>query len=95
MVEGLPHIKHPEQISEAYLAGKQHCSPFPHMSTYRDKKPLELVHADLCGPIRTTTPAGNRYFLLVVDDYSCFMWVALIKSKDEALEFFKKISIRV
>jgi hypothetical protein len=45
----------------------------------------------LCGPIEPATPGGKRYFLLVVDDYSRFMWIALLSTKDEALGAFRKI----
>jgi hypothetical protein len=52
--------------------------------------PLELVHGDLCGPISPATPAGNRYFLLLVDDYSRFMWVKLLRTKDEAVDAIRQ-----
>ena len=45
---------------------------------------LDLVHGDICGPITPTTPSGNRYFLLLVDDMSWYMWLCLLASKDQA-----------
>ncbi|KAD6454157.1 hypothetical protein E3N88_08863 [Mikania micrantha] len=51
---------------------------------------LEQVYADLCGPIAPATEAGNRYFLLIVDDHSRYMWVSMLKTKDEALDHFRK-----
>src|SRR6266540_5819255 len=51
---------------------------------YRASNQFELVHADLCGPIAPATPGGRRYFLLLIDDYSRFMWATLLTSKDEA-----------
>jgi transposase InsO family protein len=45
---------------------------------------LELVHADLYGPISPPMPGGKRYFLLMVDDFSRFMWLVLLTTKDEA-----------
>ncbi|KAL5225530.1 hypothetical protein ABZP36_012169 [Zizania latifolia] len=35
---------------------------------------LYLVHGDLCGPITPATPDGKKYFLLLVDDWSRYMW---------------------
>lgn len=35
------------------------------------------------GPVAPTTPSGNRYFLLLVDDLSRFMWLYLLASKDQ------------
>ncbi|KAD4586312.1 hypothetical protein E3N88_23913 [Mikania micrantha] len=43
----------------------------------------------LCGPITPSTPPGNKYFLLLVDDFSKFMWVRILKTKDEAYGAFK------
>jgi transposase InsO family protein len=41
------------------------------------------VHGDLCGPVTPTTPGGRRYFLLLVDDLSRYMWVVILGSKGE------------
>lgn len=45
---------------------------------------LELVHGDLCGPITLATPGGKKFFLLMVDDYSRYMWMELLPSKGYA-----------
>lgn len=37
---------------------------------------------------------GACYFLLVVDDHSRYMWIDMLKSKDQALERFKQIKLR-
>lgn len=66
----------------------------PQNSVYRAEKLLELVHGDLCGPITPTTLAGNSYFLLMVDDCSSYMWVRLLKTKDQALSAFTIIKAR-
>jgi hypothetical protein len=58
---------------------------------YRAERRLELVHGDLCGPISPVTPRGNKYFLLLVDDLSRYMWVATIPSKDRAAAAIKDI----
>jgi transposase InsO family protein len=42
------------------------------------------VHGDLCGPVTLATPRGRRYFLLLIDDISCYMWVVVLSSKGEA-----------
>jgi hypothetical protein len=72
------------------LAGKQRRTPFPQKAKYRAEEPLELVHADLCGAITPATPGGRRFFLLLVDDHSRFMWVVLLGSKDEAAAALKR-----
>jgi transposase InsO family protein len=84
MVRGLPHIDHVDQLCDSCLAGKQRRSPFPVQAQRRAEGVLELVHGDICGPITPTTPSGNRYFLLLVDDMSHYMWLCLLASKDQA-----------
>jgi hypothetical protein len=36
-------------------------------------------------------PRGNKYFLLLVDDLSKYMWVAMIPSKDRVAAAIKDI----
>ena len=42
-------------------------------------------------PYHPSNSGGKKYFFLVVDDYSRYMWVVLLRSKDEAFEAFKKL----
>lgn len=84
MVRGLPCIQHVDQVCDGCLVGKQRRQPFPAVSRFRAQRHLELVHADLCGPISPATPGGKKTFLLVVDDKSRYMWLTLLSSKDQA-----------
>jgi hypothetical protein len=38
-------------------------------------RPLEMLHMDLFGPITYISISGNKYGLVIVDDYSRFIWV--------------------
>jgi transposase InsO family protein len=91
MAEGIPVIDRVEQICDGCLIGKQHRTPFPRATSYRAQRGLELVHADLCGQISPPTPGGKQYFLLMVDDFSRFMWIELLTTKDQALSYIKKV----
>ena len=95
LIEGMPKMSIPSQPYEGCLVGKQVRKPFPSHSNYTEKKRLELVHGDLCGPVSPPTPSRNRYFMLLVDEFSRVMWVYLLKSKDEASEVFKNFIRRV
>jgi hypothetical protein len=64
---------------------------FPRTTAYRAQEELELTHGDLCGPISPVTSPGNKYFIFIMDDASRYMWVELVKTKDGALKFFRKI----
>lgn len=91
LVRGLPAVSQVDQLCEACLAGKHRRTPFPQQAQQRSLEPLQLLHGDLCGPISPPTPSGNRYFLLLVDDYSRFMWLSLLPSKDGAAAAIKRI----
>jgi hypothetical protein len=39
----------------------------------------------------TATSKGNKYFLLLVDDLSRYMWIAVIPSMDRATDAIKDI----
>lgn len=51
---------------------------------------LDIVHTDLCGPMKTTTPSGNRYVMNLVDDFSGFTVTYLLKNKWEATEIIRE-----
>jgi hypothetical protein len=89
-VHGLPEIGQVRQLCEACQAGKQRRTSFPAKAERR----LELVYGDLCGPISPATSRGNKYFLLLMDDLSRYMWVAMIPSKDRAAAVIKDIQAR-
>lgn len=69
MVSGLPTIEN-IGLCENCVFGKQSRRPFPVDKTWRASHRLDLVHADLCGPMKTETFGGSRYFLLFIDDFS-------------------------
>jgi transposase InsO family protein len=48
------------------------------------------MHGYLCGPVTPATPRGRRYFLLLVDDLSCYMWVVVLGSKGEATNVIRR-----
>ncbi|KAJ3566024.1 hypothetical protein NP233_g7264 [Leucocoprinus birnbaumii] len=48
----------------------------------------ELLHIDTCGPFPVQTPHHERYFFIVLDDYSNFGFTFLLKHKNDVLEHF-------
>jgi hypothetical protein len=79
-----------EQFCDVCVLMKQRRFPFPQQSSFRDKKRLELVHGDLCGPVTPATPGGQRYFLLLIDDLYCYIWVVVLGSKGEAADAIRR-----
>ena len=68
MVDGLPVIKHSNDICESCVAGKQHRDSFPKGEARRATKPVKLIHADVCGPMKTASLNNSRYLIVFVDD---------------------------
>jgi hypothetical protein len=64
--------------------------PFPCQDSYCATEQLELVHGDLCGLVSLATPGGRRYFLLLIDDATRYMWVVLLDSKVVAADAIKR-----
>jgi transposase InsO family protein len=49
-----------------------------------------MLHMDLFGPVAYISIGGNKYGLVIVDDYSCFTWVFFLQYKGETQEVLKK-----
>lgn len=81
----MPNIDAISEVCEECQLGKQHRESFPSKSTWKSYSPLELVHTDICGPIRVPSFGGSRYFLLFIDDLTKKVWVYFLKEKSEAL----------
>lgn len=69
--------------------GKQSRLPFGHKGT-RSSEPLDIVHADVCGPMECSSIAGSKYFLIFIDDYSRMVFVYFLKAKSETFKYFKE-----
>ncbi len=67
---------------------------FPTTGGNRSKLPLEMIHVDVCGPMDVPTPAGYRYFMVMVDDVTRYTQVALLKEKSEAFDCFMEFKNR-
>ncbi|GFU83317.1 retrovirus-related Pol polyprotein from transposon TNT 1-94 [Trichonephila clavipes] len=94
-VKGLPRL--PDN-------GKTHCIPcklakskrisFKKTGAVRSKRPLELLHMDLCGPMPTESQGGNKYFLSIIDDYSRKVTVFPIRNKSDVFHTFIRFQKR-
>ncbi|GFW36903.1 retrovirus-related Pol polyprotein from transposon TNT 1-94 [Trichonephila clavipes] len=55
---------------------------------------LELLHADLCGPINIESYGGAKYFMVVVDDFSGMYFTYFLKNKYEAFNIFSQFNAK-
>nr|GEX31088.1 retrovirus-related Pol polyprotein from transposon TNT 1-94 [Tanacetum cinerariifolium] len=87
IVIGLPKLKFVKDhlCSSCELGkGKRQC--FQTKTTPSSKIRLQLLHMDLCGPMRVESINGKKYVLVIVDDYSRYTWTYFLRSKDETPE---------
>ncbi|CAI7875381.1 unnamed protein product [Closterium sp. NIES-53] len=91
LVSGLPRSLPPLPLGPAptcvpCVKGRQHAAP--HSSLFPpNKAPLQTLHMDVWGPAHVRGQGHERYFLLVVDDYSRYTTVFPLRSKDRGGEF--------
>ena len=90
LVRGLPTKSFKDnQVCGTCIQGKQVRSSFKPKLTVSTTKPLELLHMDLCGPMRVLSRGGKRYVFLIVDEYSRFTWTLFLATKDETFTMFE------
>jgi transposase InsO family protein len=51
---------------------------------------LEMLYMDLLGPVAYISIGGNKYGLVIIDDYSYFTWVFFLYDKSKTQEVLKK-----
>ncbi|GJY37013.1 putative ribonuclease H-like domain-containing protein [Tanacetum coccineum] len=91
LVDGLPKFKYEkDHLCSACERGKSKKASHPPKLIPSDYSKLELLHMDLCGPMRVASVNGKKYILVIVDDFSRFTWVYFLRSKDETPEIIKK-----
>ena len=56
---------------------------------------LELVHSDICGPMKVTSLGGASYFVTFIDEFSRKVWAYTLKTKNQVLDKFKEFQASV
>ena len=77
-------------VCKRCVQGKQARRPFFTEGGTCAIKILELVHSDVCGPMKTPSIGGTRYFITFIDDFPRNIWVYVLKSKNKVLARFKE-----
>lgn len=95
IVKGLPHIHVPKDVCAECMESKMSRGAFNPNVPSRSKRKLQVIFSDVCGPIQHETPAGNKYFVTFIDDFTRKLWIYLIKRKNEVLGVFKKFKVLV
>ncbi|GJU83195.1 retrovirus-related pol polyprotein from transposon TNT 1-94 [Tanacetum coccineum] len=84
IVTGLPKLKFvKDHLCSSCELGKAKQNSFHTKTTPSSKRRLQLLHMDLCGPMRVESINRKKYVLVIVDDYSRYTWTHFLRSKDE------------
>ncbi|KAI3709538.1 hypothetical protein L2E82_39300 [Cichorium intybus] len=83
-----------DDVCESCLLGKMTKSPFKG-SFERGEGLLDIIHTDVCGPFRSTTKDGTRFYVTFTDDFSRYGYIYLIKHKSDTFEKFKEFKNEV
>ncbi|GJR48766.1 retrovirus-related pol polyprotein from transposon TNT 1-94 [Tanacetum coccineum] len=84
IVNGLPKLKFvKDHLCSSCELGKAKRKSFHTKTTPSSKRRLQLLHMDLCGPMRVESINGKKYVLVIVDDFSRYTWTHFLRSKDE------------
>nr|GEZ24905.1 hypothetical protein [Tanacetum cinerariifolium] len=87
LVIGLPRLKFKkDHLCFACQLGKSKKHTHKPKPKNTNLEVLNTFHMDVCGPMQVQIINGKKYILVIVDDYSRFTWVKLLRSKDETLE---------
>nr|GEV56920.1 retrovirus-related Pol polyprotein from transposon TNT 1-94 [Tanacetum cinerariifolium] len=100
LVWGLPKLKfEKDHLCSTCAIGKRKKKSHKPKSKDTNQEKLYLLHMDLYGPMRVESVNGNKYILVIIDDYSRFTWVKCLRSKDEApniiIKFLKMIQVQL
>ena len=83
-----------DRLCSACQAGKQIGAPHPAKNILTSTRPLKLLHMDFFGPITYISIGGNKYGLVIVDDFSRFTWCnspKIYQSKSRAKNNFQNL----
>nr|GEV71707.1 integrase, catalytic region, zinc finger, CCHC-type, peptidase aspartic, catalytic [Tanacetum cinerariifolium] len=90
IVIGLPKLKYvKDQLCSSCELSKAKKRLFKSKAVPNSKGRLNLLHTDLCGPIRVASINGKKYIMVIVDNYSRYTWTLFLRSKDETPEVLK------
>ncbi|GKD04040.1 retrovirus-related pol polyprotein from transposon TNT 1-94, partial [Tanacetum coccineum] len=87
IVIGLPKLKFvKDHLCSSCELGEAKRKSFKTKNTPSSKRRLQILHMDLCGPMRIESFNGKKYVLVIFDDYSRYTWTHFLRSKDETPE---------
>ncbi|GJV05675.1 retrovirus-related pol polyprotein from transposon TNT 1-94 [Tanacetum coccineum] len=95
LVRNSPKLKFDQHFCDACKMGKQAHVSHKAKNVVSTTSCLKLLHMDLFAPSAVRSYGGNRYTLIIVDDYSWYTWTRFLKDKTEAFDQFEIFSRKI
>ncbi|GKA36977.1 retrovirus-related pol polyprotein from transposon TNT 1-94 [Tanacetum coccineum] len=95
LFRNLPKLKFDQHFCDACKIGKQAYASHKAKNIVSTTRCLELLYMDLFSPSTVQSYRGNRYTLVIVDDYSRYTWTRFLKDKTEAFDQFEIFSKKI
>ncbi|GKA66995.1 retrovirus-related pol polyprotein from transposon TNT 1-94 [Tanacetum coccineum] len=95
LVRNLPKLKFDLHFYDACKIRKQAHVSHKAKNIVSTTRFLELLHMDLFSPSAIRNYRGNRYTLVIVDDYSRYTWTRFLKDEIEAFNQFEIFNKRI
>ena len=87
---GVPKIQiEHEGVCKGCAQGKNTKNPYP-KSDSKEKGILDIIHSDICRPMKTNSLRRYVSYASFIDDYSRKTWIYFLKNKDEVFQRFKE-----
>ncbi|KAJ9566938.1 hypothetical protein OSB04_002904 [Centaurea solstitialis] len=98
LVKGLPETRlSKDTLCSACEKGKMTRSLHPPKMETNCHHPLDMLHMDLCGPMRVESLARKKYMLVLVNEYFWYTWLEFLRAKSDAADliiaFIKRIQV--
>jgi transposase InsO family protein len=96
LVRGLPKLKYQNDfVCAPCRHGKMVAASHLPLTSVMTERPCELFHLDLVGPARVRSAGGKWCVLVIVDDYSRYVWVFFLADKGETFGFVRDLILRL
>ena len=91
LVKDMPISKQEMTFCEPCVEGQARQQPNPKQCYTRSANILDLIHSDVCGPLKPQSFGGKGYFVTFTDDCSRFVWVRFFRDKSEVFRKFREL----
>jgi hypothetical protein len=96
VLRGLPLLKfESDSVCAPCHHSKMIAASHSLVNTVMTEHPEQLLHMDIVGPSRVHSMGGKWCVLVIVDDYSRYSLIFFLESKDQVVEHFRLLALRL